>query len=54
MSKIHALQTEIIELKLKISEKERQIEELTNKKTEKVKTPEPWPSPTIGLNPEDS
>ena len=54
MSKIETLRTELIELKLLITEKEKQIEELTNKKTEKVKTPEPWPFPTIGLNPEDS
>ncbi len=54
MSKIETLRTELIELKLLITEKEKQIEKLTKKKTEQVKTPEPWPFPTIGSKPEDS
>ena len=54
MSKIETLRTELIELKLLITEKEKQIEELTKKKIEPMKAPEPWPFPTIGSKSEDS
>ena len=48
MDKIDTLKNEIIGLKLLITEKEKQIEKLTKEKTEKPKTPPPWPFPVSG------
>ena len=54
MDKIDVLKNEIIGLKLLITEKEKEIEKLTKKQTEKPKTPPPWPFPTLGSKTEDS
>ena len=54
MNKIDTLKNEIIGLKLLITEKEKQIEKLTKEKTEKSKTPAPWPFPTLGSKTKDS
>ena len=51
---LNTLKNEIIGLKLLITEKEKQIEKLTKEKTEKSKTPAPWPFPTLGSKTKDS
>ena len=54
MNKIQTLKTEIIGLKLLITEKEKRIEELTQNENEELKTPPPWPFPLQGSKTEDS